>query len=83
MKDAWDGLRTLTGEAKKKERSCQMYTNDQTDFSNKLNDFYCRFERNDLGEAVEEVVKELYKRFEDKGGEIDFEIHRNSVKSLF
>ena len=82
-KDAWNGIKMITGETKKKARSCQMKFEEQAAFSDQLNDFYCRFERSDLDGAVDNVVKQLDERIEDKKEEQDFEIHGNAVKSLF
>ena len=51
MADVWDGLKTLTGEKKNTSRGSHMTAEKQVNFSNELNDFYCRFERDDLGEG--------------------------------
>ena len=59
MADAWDGLKKLTGEKKNKSSSSHMTAEEQVKFSNELNDFYCRFERDDLGEDINSVVQEL------------------------
>ena len=50
MADAWDGLKTLKGEKKDMSSGSHMTTEEQVKFSNELNDFYCRFERDGLGE---------------------------------
>ena len=49
MADAWDGLKTLTGEKKNMSSGSHMTAEEQAKFSNELNDFYCRFERDDFG----------------------------------
>ena len=49
MADAWDGLKTLTGEKKNKSSCSHMTAEEQIKLSNELNDFYCRTERDDLG----------------------------------
>ena len=65
MADAWDGLKTLTGEKKNKSRGSHMTTEQQVKFSNELNDFYCRFERDDLGEDINSVVLELKEKISE------------------
>ena len=54
MAGAWHGLKTLPGEKEKKNNSSgsHMTVEEQVKFSNELNDFYCRFESDDLGEDI-------------------------------
>ena len=66
MADVWDGLKTLIGEKKNTSRGSHMTAEKQVNFSNELNNFYCRFERDDLGggggggggEDINSVVQE-------------------------
>ena len=83
MADAWDGLKTLTGEKKNKSRGSHMTTEQEVKFSNELNDFYCRFERDDLGEDINSVVLELKEKISECEEGKDFEINASVVESLF
>ena len=83
MADAWDGLKTLTGEKKNMSRGSHMTTEEQVKFSNELNDFYCKFERDDLGEDINSVVLELKEKISEREEGKDFEINANVVESLF
>ena len=56
MADAWRGLKTLTGQTKPKSVSCMITPNEQLEFSEKLNDFYCRFERDDVDDELAGVL---------------------------
>ena len=77
------GLKTLTGEKKNKSRGSHMTTEQQVKFSNELNDFYCRFERDDLGEDINSVVLELKEKISECEEGKDFEINASVVESLF
>ena len=57
-----------------------MSKEDRRDFSTKLNDFYCRFERHDLGGELAEVMSELCGRLGE--GE-DFVVDGDTVQSVF
>ena len=83
MADAWDGLKTLTGEKKNKSSCSHMTAEEQVKFSNELTDFYCRFERDDLGEDINSVVLELKEKISECEEGKDFEITANVVESLF
>ena len=83
MVDAWDGLKTLTGEKKNLSSGLHMTADEQVKFSNELNDFYCRFERDDLGEDINSVVLELKEKISECEEGKDFEINANVVESLF
>ena len=83
MADAWDGLKTLTGEKKNMSSDSHMTAEEQVKFSNELNDFYCRFERDDLGEDTNSVVQELKEKISEREEGKDFEINANVVESLF
>ena len=83
MADAWDGLKTLTGEKKNMSSGSHMPAEEQVKFSNELNDFYCRFERDDLGEDINSVVLELKEKISECEEGKDLEINANIVESLF
>ena len=83
MADAWDGLKTLTGEKKNMSSGSHMTAEEQVKFANELNDFYCRFERDDLGEDINSVVLELKEKISECEEGNDFEINANVVESLF
>ena len=54
MRDAREGLTILTGETKRNQDDYLMNAEEQREFSNGPNRFYCRFERDDLnGELTE------------------------------
>ena len=83
MADAWDGLKTLTGEKKNKSSGSHMTAEEQVKFSNELNDFYCRFEGDDLGEDINCVVQEIKEKISECEEGKDFEINANVVELLF
>ena len=83
MADAWDGLKTLTGEKKNKSSGSHMTADEQVKFSNELNDFYCRFERDDVGEDMNRVVQGLKEKISECVEGNDFEIDAKVVESLF
>ena len=56
--DAWKGLKQLTGQSKSKLVS-NLPSEEKTAFSEKLNEFYCRYERNDVKENLYETIEEL------------------------
>ena len=58
-----------------------MNLDEQTEFSNKLND-YCRFERDDLDGELESVLSHLEERIRNES-DYDFEIVASTVKSYF
>ena len=82
MEDAWNGLKTLTGEQKNMSRGSHMKAEEQVKFSNELNDFYCRFERDDLREDINSVVLDLKEKISECEEGKDFEINPNVVESL-
>ena len=82
MADAWDGLKILTGEKKNKSSGSHLTTKQQVKFSNELNDFYCRFERDDLGEDINSVVLDLKEKISECEEGKDFEINASVVESL-
>ena len=83
MADAWDGLKILTGEKKDMSSGSHMTAEEQVKFSNELNDFDCRFERDNLGEDINSVMLELKEKIIECEEGNDFEINANVVESLF
>ena len=81
MKEVWDGLKTLTGEGGSKTDRSFLSAEEKVEFSDKLNGFYCRFEREDVGEEMDRIVSQLRDMAKDEMD--DFVIDRKSVESLF
>ena len=59
MRDAWEGLKAQTGETKRNSDNYQMNVEEQRNFSNDLNHFYCRFERDDLDGEQNRVMSQI------------------------
>jgi hypothetical protein len=49
IRDAWRGLKTLTGQNKPQCAAISTSLDERVAYADKLNEFYCRFERDDLG----------------------------------
>ena len=81
-KDAWEGLKTLTGETKRNSDNYQMNVDEQRKFANDLNRFYCRFERDDLDGEVNRVLSQLEEGVR-AGKSEDFQIDAKTVESVF
>ena len=60
--DAWKGLKQLTGQTKSKSVSNLPVKEKKMAFSEKLSEFYCRFERNDVKETLCKTVDDLRQR---------------------
>ena len=60
-----------------------MTAEEQVQFSNELNDFHCRFERDGLGEDINSVMQELKEKISKCEEGKDVEINANVVESLF
>ena len=58
-----------------------MTAEEQVKFSNELNDFYCRFERDDLGEDINSVVLQSKEKISEC--EEGKEINANVAEPLF
>ena len=82
MKDAWEGLKTLTGETKRNSDNYQMNVEEQRKFANDLNLFYCRFARDDLEGEVNRVLSQLGEGVR-AGKSEDFQTDAKSVESVF
>ena len=83
MADAWKGLKTLTGQTKVSNSSAMPFDKQQ-EFSQKLNEFYCRFERNDLKDKLQEVKENLQRCSSDINTcDTDANIDEKEVESLF
>ena len=78
--DAWKGLKQLTGQSKSKLVS-NLPSEEKMAFSEKLNEFYCRYERNDVKENLYETIEELKAKGLEEG-ECD-EVERSFVESTF
>ena len=72
MRDAWEVLKTLTGETKRKSDNNQMNVEEQRNCSSDLNRFYCRGELSRVMSQKEEGVK--------AGKSEDFEIDAKTVE---
>ena len=59
MREAWDRLKILTWQKKVKDSRCGLTEEEREGFSNRLNDFYCRIERDDLGAELDDVLTGL------------------------
>ena len=78
--DAWKGLKQLTGQTKSKLVS-NIPVEEKMAFSEKLNEFYCRFERNDVKENLRKTIEDLKTKGSEEG-ESD-EVERSFVESAF
>ena len=81
LADAFRGIKTLTGQAKPRVGNI-MDSEEQVKFSEELNDFYCRFERTDLGEELDEMVSQVKDRITDED-DCDFDIQHRDVEKVF
>ena len=90
MRDAWRGLKTLTGQNTPCKSRPNYLSSDtmRTEFADELNDFYCRFERVDLRKDLSQIVIKLRNRvlIEECRNETDLadlEIQASVVESAF
>jgi hypothetical protein len=65
MADAWKGLKILSGQTKTNKTTPPVSVAEQSNFSEELNSFYCRFERPDLDCKLPRVVSDLNERTVD------------------
>ena len=82
MKDAWERLKTRTGETKRNSDNYQRNVEEQRKFANDLNRFYCRFERDDLDFKVNRVLSQLEEGVR-AGKSEDFQIGAKNAESVF
>lgn len=82
MRGAWEGLKILTGQKKSTASTSGMTERERLEFSDKLNDFYCRFERDDLGEELDDVLTRLRDQTGDSMHEHDFKIDGKTVENV-
>ena len=82
MRDAWEGLKALSGETKRKSDNYQINVDEQRKFANDLNRFYCRFERDDLDGEVNRVLSQLEEGVR-AGKSEGFQIVAKTVESIF
>ena len=59
MYDAWKGLKTMAGQNKAQICDTSLDLAEQTDFAEKLNDFYCRFDKHDFKTELTDVLDEV------------------------
>ena len=79
LSDAWKGLKTISGMEKSKSTS-EWPIEEQNDFSEQLNDFYCRFERSDLISDLERTICDLS---ENKVNVESVEVEPKTVETVF
>ena len=82
MRDAWEGLKTLTDETKSNLDNYQMNIEEQRNFSNDFSRLYCCFERDDLDGEVNRVLSQLEEGVR-AGKSEDFQIDAKTVESVF
>ena len=82
MRDALEGLKTLTGETKRNSDNYHMNVEEQRNFSNEFNCFYCRFERGDLEFELNRVMSQIEEGVR-AGKSQHFEIDAKTVESVF
>ena len=81
MRDAYKGLKLLTGQDKPKQ-TINLDDEEKIEYANKLNEFYCRFERSDLKNELDSVIADLEGR--DRMVDVDdLEIHSSKVAAIF
>ena len=83
MRDAWKGLKTLSGQSKFKSDKSNMPSNKQKEFSDKLNDFYCRFDTQDFGTELAHIRSEQRVNLGEDVGLDDSDIDAKPVKYIF
>ena len=83
MRDAWQGLKTLSGQNKPNSNHCSLTETEKVKFANDLNDFYCRFERNDLNEDLSNMVTNLQKKAREEVTSDGLDVPGSSVERLF
>ena len=86
MADAWKGLKTLSGQSTSTSHVSAMPLDEQKEFSENLNKFYCRFEREDMKEERERVTErmsEVLNGDEGESRENESVIDESEVKRLF
>lgn len=89
MADAWTGLKALTGQTKASNSATVVALDEQKEFSEKLNEFYCRFERDDLKDELQKVIGNLYEQLHNDCSDVSSEtenymkIEAQEVETLF
>ena len=82
-REGWEGVKILTGQ-KKVQQQCSLPEEERENFANSLNDFYCRFEREDLKEELDSALRDLRGRAENlDDDQVDFEIDAEVVEKEF
>ena len=80
-REGWEGVKILTGQ-KKVQQQCSLSEEERENFANSLNDFYCRFEREDLKGELDNTLRDLRGRVENLD-QVDFEIDAEVVGKEF
>jgi len=84
LANAWKGLKILSGQANSKMSTQSMPLEEQKAYADELNDFYCRFEREDHKHELQSVLSNLQQNVCDNDSdEEDFTVHATDVKSVF
>ena len=76
------GLKTLTGETNRYSDNYQFNVEEQRNFSNDLNRFCCRFERDDLDGELNRLMSQIEEGVR-AGRSEDFETDAKTVESIF
>ena len=83
MREAWAGLKQLTGQNKVKSSAISGTEEERAEFVEKLNTFYCRFERPDIHEELSSAIGDLKEKADEEKDSFDFEVDEGFVSSLF
>ena len=85
MRDVWKGIKVLTGQETYQSKTCLGPLEEREEFAEKLNTFYCRFERPDLHDELSSVISDLESRVKERGDcdEWEWEVSEREVKSIF
>ena len=73
----------LTGQTKAKCSASLLSPDEQKEFSEELNQFYCRFEYSDLDKELDDVILCLQEKIENEDDVFDTNLCAKDVKSLF
>lgn len=83
MRDAWKGIKLMSGTSKYTGNVNVNAKEKQHDFSEQLNTFYCRFDRKDFEENIDSLVTDLQDRVEREGEDDQFNVDEKVVQSVF
>ena len=82
LSEAFQGLKTLTGQAKPKQSNSFLPEEERKAFASDLNKFYTRFERNDLKDDLDNIVSFLQDKISTSQSD-DYTVDSDKVRSLF